>query len=390
MSKDQPSSKRKPKFTIEPLQITKNDRDSVRRVMSRMFDHGEQAAPPQQSETLPSTPPRRGASTSASVRPRRDVSPQRDFQKVANSITREAVPAGTFNGKAKQLYDCLYSLTRGAIVPSMTVRISRAELMKKSGIGAKVTLEQNLRRLIAAGLVRMKTIGGIQGGNEYRVHLPEESTMPSTPPSTGTSPPSPPSGGQKLGVLAPLETRDPRYGLNVDAAIPSGEPNTSFKTSTNTDDEAAALSDLVSICIEAARKLTGRAPRASEREQWAELGRVLVEELNDAASRAESVSSVPAFLTAHLRRKLAPKPVARKREGNQKPDVGVPSTPSPDPNRRLTAKEIEEQARVIAEVIEGGYTMEQAEAQFSGSFHGEDWTAIRSVALAQVATKEGK
>ena len=80
---------------------------------------------------------------------RRDVSPQRDFHKVANSITRDALPAGMFNGKAKQLYDCLYSLTRGAIVPSMSVRISRAELMKKSGIGAKVTLEQNLRRLTA-------------------------------------------------------------------------------------------------------------------------------------------------------------------------------------------------------------------------------------------------
>lgn len=319
------------------------------------------------------------------------MSPQRDFHKVANSITRDALPSGMFNGKAKQLYDCLYSLTRGAIVPSMTVRISRAELMKKSGIGAKVTLEQNLRRLIAAGLVRMKTIGGIQGGNEYTVHLPEESTAPSTPPSTGTSPPSPPSGGEKLGVLAPLETRGPRYGLNVGTADTSGEPKTSLKTNTNTDDEAVVLSDLSSILIEAARKLTGRAPKAKEREQWAELARTLVEELNDAASRAESVSSVPAFLNAHLRRKLAPKPVARKREGHQKSDVGLPSVPPPpDPNRRLTPEEITEQARIIAEVVEGGYTMEQTEAQFGGSFHAEDWAAIRSVALAQGAPKKGK
>src|SRR5215216_2878643 len=32
------------------------------------------------------------------------ISPMRDFTKVANSITREAIPAGIFKGKGKQLY----------------------------------------------------------------------------------------------------------------------------------------------------------------------------------------------------------------------------------------------------------------------------------------------
>jgi hypothetical protein len=41
------------------------------------------------------------------------ISPVRDFTKVANSITREAIPAGIFKGKSKQLYDYLYSATRG-------------------------------------------------------------------------------------------------------------------------------------------------------------------------------------------------------------------------------------------------------------------------------------
>jgi hypothetical protein len=173
----------------------------------------------------------------------------------------------------------------------------------------------------------------------------------------------------------------------------SGEPKTSFKTKINDDDEAQALSDLNSIFAEATRKLTGRLPRVSEREQWAELARTLVEELNDAASRAESVSNVPAFFNAHLRRKLAPKPVARKREGNQKPDVGASTAPLPDPNARLTPEEIAEQARVIAEVIEGGYTMEQAEAQFGGSFHAEDWASIRKSVESsptQAVTRESK
>lgn len=117
---------------------------------------------------------------------------------------------------------------------------------------------------------------------------------------------------------------------------------------------------------------------------------MLVEELNDAAARAESVSNVPAFLTAHLRRRLAPKPALRKREGNQKPDVGAASMPPHDPDRRLSEEEIAEQASVIAEVFEGGYTMEQAEAQFGASFNPEDWARIRSAALAQGASKKGK
>jgi hypothetical protein len=80
----------------------------------------------------------------------------------------------------------------------------------------------------------------------------------------------------------------------------------------------------------------------------------------------------------------------RKREGNQKPDVGAPSTPPPNPNRRLTPEEIEEQARVIVEVIEGGYTMGQAEAQFGGSFQAEDWEAIKNTALTVSALKSSR
>jgi hypothetical protein len=300
-----------------------------------------------------------------------------------------AVPSGLFTGgKSKQLYDCLYSLTRGALVPSRTVRISRPKLMKKARIGARVTFDANVERLAAAGLIEVRRIAGEHEGNEYTVFLPEEITVATH--TSLTSQTSMSSHAQNPDILVGLDSSQTRHTLNDDNADTSVEPKTSFKTKINTDDEAVALSDHNSIFIKAARKLTGRTPRASEREQWAELARTLVEELNDAAARAESVSSVPAFLTAHLRRKLAPKPVARKREGNQKPDVGAPSTPPPNPNRRLTPEEIEEQARVIAEVIEGGYTMEQAEAQFSGSFHAEDWAMIRNTMLAQGATKEGK
>ncbi|MDQ3755975.1 MAG: hypothetical protein M3371_14740, partial [Acidobacteriota bacterium] len=162
----------------------------------------------------------------------------------------------------------------------------------------------------------------------------------------------------------------------------TGELKTVVKDNLNhNDDEAGALSDLNSVLCEATRKLTGRAPRTGERGAWAEVARVIVEELKEAAARAESVSSVPAFLAAHLRRKLAHKSNARHREGKQHATAVEPSASAatlPDPNRRLTPEEIAEQSRVIGELLEGGYTMEQAEAQFSESFHPDDWAAIRS------------
>lgn len=245
------------------------------------------------------------------------MSPQRDFHKVANSITRDALPAGMFNGKAKHLYDCLYSLTRGAIVPKMSVRISRAELMKQSGIGAKVTLEQNLRRLTAVGLVSYKTIGGIQGGNEYTVFTPDEVTLPSTPPSTGTSHPSPPSGGEKLGTLAPLETRSPSHGLSVDDTAPSGDPKTSFKTvEKKTDDEAFAE------LLRAMKEKTGREVSLAS---LAELDELLSQEFRIAAGRADVVSNAGAFFAEHMRRRLWKKD-KRQLDGEENTSADAPQS----------------------------------------------------------------
>lgn len=237
-----------------------------------------------------------------------------------------------FNGKAKQLYDCLYSLTRGSIAPAMSVRIARSELMKKSGIGAKVTLEQNLRRLIAAGLVSMKTIGGIQGGNEYTVYLPEE-TVASTPPSTGTSHPSRPSGGEKLGVLATLETRSPSTGLNVENNDASALSKTSFKTKEAKPDDDAALAGLIETIKTASKEITGKELSVAEGDRWKELAEVLMAELKIAAART-TVSSVPAFMAEHLRRRLwkIDKKQA-KAEGRELPDEVVTQVSSADASK---------------------------------------------------------
>jgi hypothetical protein len=55
-----------------------------------------------------------------------------------------------------------------------------------------------------------------------------------------------------------------------------------------------------------------------ERERWREVGQLLADELRNAAGRTEAVSSAPAFLAAHLRRRLAQPPANREGE-KQKP-----------------------------------------------------------------------
>jgi hypothetical protein len=154
--------------------------------------------PGETTPSRPSTPstPSRGSSpfeNSVPEEQNRDappVAPQRDFTRVANSIVREAVPSGTFGGKSKQLYDYLYSLTRGAIVPRRTVRIPKDKLMIGAGIGSEVTLRTNLSKLSSSRLIIERLFAGTHGGNEYEVFLPEEveETQTGATPSTPSTP----------------------------------------------------------------------------------------------------------------------------------------------------------------------------------------------------------
>ena len=60
------------------------------------------------------------------------IAPARDYNKRANSIDREALPAGTFPGASKKIYDALYLRTRGAVTPERIIRATRREMMKLS------------------------------------------------------------------------------------------------------------------------------------------------------------------------------------------------------------------------------------------------------------------
>jgi hypothetical protein len=277
----------------------------------------------------PSIPPRRNQS----IRPA--VAPERDYTRVANSIVRQAVPAGIFGeqgGKGKELYDTLYALTRGAIVPKRKIRIPKDQLMKKAGIGSEVTLRKNLGRLREAKLIKENVVPGMHGGNEYEIFLPEEIGLtgptPSTPSSTSTDSSSP----HMRETVEAVESRASIASSSDGELTTSGQDKTLLKDQRTIDDEAA-LAGLIAELKAATKELTGKELSNSENERWREVAQVLVAELKIAAART-TVSSVPAFLAEHLRRRLwkIDKKQARA-EGRELPDEVVTQKLSVDASK---------------------------------------------------------
>ncbi|MEO6587999.1 MAG: hypothetical protein ABIP06_01615 [Pyrinomonadaceae bacterium] len=245
------------------------------------------------SPTIPTTP-------SKILEP---TSPTRDFQKVTNSITRIAIPSGIFgSGKAKQLYDALYSLTRGAIKPIRVIRITKPRLMKLAGIGTRQTLWLNLEHLESVGLVRKNVLLGEHGGNEYEVFIPEELPELATTPTTPTSPSN---------MVYQVQNIEGVVGVEPSPTAPSSElintcildaPKTSFKDNTKNDDEAFAA--FIEKFQSASKEITGKNLSKRETENLGNLADLLILELKAAARRTDSISSVPAFLTEVLRRQF--------------------------------------------------------------------------------------
>jgi hypothetical protein len=227
------------------------------------------------------------------------VAPERDFQRIPNSITRRAIPEGVFRGKSKQVWDYLWSITRGAVVPVKSTRKSRREIKAGSGLGSMVTVDAALEHLESVGLIAVRPAIGSLSGNEYEVFTPDEaytstSSIASTPSSTRIT--------QKVDELDVLETGSTSTTQPIETTGSYGPPNTSFKTKDiNTDDEAFA--EFAAAVRKTAMEITGKEPSKAEAARWGEVAEVLMTELRIAAGRT-TVSSVPAFLAEHLRRRL--------------------------------------------------------------------------------------
>lgn len=116
------------------------------------------------------------------------------------------------------------------------------------------------------------------------------------------------TGGKMYGST-PVETTPVTpvlsTGVNKYINLSDGPSDLGAASSSNqnrrTDDEAFA--DFVSLLRESAKEITGREPSSAEAAKWRELAEVLITELRIAAGRT-TISSVPAFLAEHLRRRL--------------------------------------------------------------------------------------
>src|ERR1051326_7158976 len=227
------------------------------------------------------------------------VAPEKDFQRIPNSITRKAIPEGMFRGKSKQVWDYLWSVTRGAIVPVGSTRKSRREIKAGAGLGSMVTVDAALEHLERVGLISVKPAVGSFAGNEYVVFTPDEaytstSSIASASGSTRTT--------QKVDELDVPDSGNTSATQLIENTGSSGQPNTSFKTKDiNTDDEAFA--EFAAAVRKTAKEITGKEPSKAEAARWGEVAEVLMTELRIAAGRT-TVSSVPAFLAEHLRRRL--------------------------------------------------------------------------------------
>jgi hypothetical protein len=250
-----------------------------------------------QSEPRPDSAGIRDSTKLAQSKPNPSpIAPERNFNKRANSLEHSALPLGLFPGASKKIYDALYVRTRGAVVPTRTVQARHRELLAWSGVKDVKTIKTHLNKLRELGLVTWATLKGEHEGSFYEVFLPEEAS-----PNLAQSQPNP-SPNLKTDSDPAQKTAWAGLPNVVDSQGFNSQDKTSFKTNTERDDDEA-FAEFNAALKKAAKEITGREPSQAEAARWAELAEVLVTELKIAAGRT-TVSSIPAFLAEHLRRRL--------------------------------------------------------------------------------------
>ena len=154
-----------------------------------------------------------------------------------------------------------------------------ASLQKRTGYRSDKTVRAALNGLVIKGLIARKAHHNSPLGDKYKVL-------------------------QKTITGVPEYRSTPVENTAVLESKITGHLNTSEDTKHIDDDDG--LSDLASALRVAARDVIGGdLPQSEqERERWREVGNLLADELKRAAERAGAVSSAPAFLAAHLRRRF--------------------------------------------------------------------------------------
>jgi hypothetical protein len=249
----------------------------------------------------------------------------------------------THTASEAQVYSVMY---RETVSKNMRERhFGPTELMKKTGIRSDRTIRRAIDGLLAKLSIEITAYAeGSPLGPRYRVHKPKD--IEQRRKAAGleidqftkriTTPVGTP-------VTTPVATGDKNYrGTGVANTPVTGveiagvykylndhlgtQPTTGGSSSNDprADDEAFAKS-----LREVERELTGK---ASPAEAWDQFFDLIVTELRIASARADSISSVPAFLTEHLRRRLF-KRSRDEMEGQGRAALETPATQPVDASK---------------------------------------------------------
>ncbi len=298
------------------------------------------------------------------------ISPQNDYAKVANSIARKAVPERFFRGMSKNTYDALYLRTRGAVNPARKIRATRSDLIRWAGV-SDVTIDKHIRHLKSVGLLKVELIIGSHEGNWYEVFIPEEVTQLTQP----YQPNLPKKVSNHVTNLVSNVGR-----VYLDETKGSYEfPKTSLKTIEENDDDA--LAEFAQAMSEISLKLTKKNLSKNEKAKWKELAELLIMELEIAAARTDSISSVPAFLTEHLRRRLSntSREISNVKQFDKKEQISKTIESPKNDNQKYEAEALTKEGRkVVTQTIQN--YIEKGEQEFILSLQEnytlEDWEWI--------------
>jgi hypothetical protein len=248
------------------------------------------------------------------------VSPERDYTKTPNSVTRIVLAQGLFKGKSKQIYDYLWSISRGAIKPDRIARKTKKEIMQGTGIGSKNTVASGINHLQSIQLIKVLTTAGSNEGNEYEVFTPDElgyTTPEGLPNLTGvpiepgqTTKNGAPSfdwatrAAQKVGVLGLPISGSPSMGQTQENKIAYTVSKTFLKTLKQIDDETALIRAFEKL-DEAARTATGSGLTKSDLEAFENIIDLLIDMTTIAATKTDSVTTYLKFAEANLKKRLA-------------------------------------------------------------------------------------
>lgn len=223
------------------------------------------------------------------------VIPKSNFYRKANEVVdqldRELTPAES------KVFDHLIRLSIGFNKDWCQVRIST--LQDRTGYRSDKTIRAAINGLIVKGRIARRAHYNNPLGDEYQIRSYSGSTA------------------------VPQYRSTPVENTAVLESKITGHLNTYIKDKINDDDDALAA--FLSVMREAVKEVTGREPSRGESERWKELAEVLVTELKIASTRT-TISSVPAFLTEHLRRRLWKKDKQQLSEEGKSEASGTNST----------------------------------------------------------------